>query len=376
MKFENVYIAGLGYTLPSKVVSTADVERQLEPVYKRLRLPEGRLELMTGILERRFWPSEMLPSEQSIISGEKAIKASQVAKEDIELLVHCSVCRDQMEPATACRIHQSLGLSAECMVYDTSNACLGMVNGMLQAASLIELGQIKAALVVGTENGAGLVENTINYLNSNKSINRKNIKNIVASLTIGSASSALVLVHKDLAKNQTRLHSVVARAETQHYQLCQGDHDPNDSMNRPLMNTDSEALMHNGVKVGQKTFEKLLEETGWSPKSVDRSICHQVGKAHRSLMLEALGLDPENDFGTFEWLGNTGSCAVPTTLAAAGQLGVLKSKQSVALLGIGSGINCVMAGISWDNPPVLGHSDLLEMIPEHAKAGRHLIGEM
>jgi len=373
MKFENVFIAGLGYTLPPKVVTTAEIEKQLEPVYKRLRLPEGRLELMTGILERRFWPSEMLPSEQSIVSGQRAIHAAEVNKDDIGLLVHCSVCRDQMEPATACRIHQALGLPADCMVYDTSNACLGMVNGMLQAASLIELGQIKAALVVGTENGAGLVENTINYLNQTESINRKNIKNIVASLTIGSASAGIVMVHKDLAKNQTRLHSVVARAETQHYQLCQGDHDPNDSMNRPLMNTDSEALMHNGVKVGKLTFEKLLAETGWSQANVDRSICHQVGKAHRALMLEALGLDPTNDFGTFQWLGNTGSCAVPVTLATAGQLGVLKPQQNVALLGIGSGINCVMAGISWDNPPVVGHEDLLQMIPEKAQASRQLM---
>ena len=50
---------------------------------------------------------------------------------------------------------------AECMVYDVSNACLGLMNGIVQVANMIELGQIRAGLVVGTENGRPLVENTI-----------------------------------------------------------------------------------------------------------------------------------------------------------------------------------------------------------------------
>ena len=52
------------------------------------------------------------------------------------------------------------------MIYDVSNACLGLLNGMVQVANMIELGQIRAGLVVGTECGRELVENTIAQLNS------------------------------------------------------------------------------------------------------------------------------------------------------------------------------------------------------------------
>ena len=53
-----------------------------------------------------------------------------------------------------------------CLVYDVSNACLGMLNGMVQVANLIELGQIRAGLVVGTEDSRSLVESTIDALNA------------------------------------------------------------------------------------------------------------------------------------------------------------------------------------------------------------------
>jgi len=354
------------------MVTTAEIEQRLAPVYQRLRLPEGRLELMTGILQRRFWPSNTLPSDPSIESAKRTIEAADFDPGQIGMLIHGSVCRDQLEPATACRVHSKLDLPSDCLVFDTSNACLGMVNGMLQAASMIELGHVQAALVVGTENGAGLVENTIEYLNASEDVTRQNIKFAIASLTIGSASSGVLLTHRSISKTQTSLHSVVARADTVHYELCQGDHDRNDGQNRPLMNTDSETLMARGIDTGEQTFQKLLQDTGWQQGNVQRSICHQVGMAHRKLMLERLQLDAANDFATVQWLGNTGSCAVPVTLAVAAQLDVLTPGDNIALLGIGSGINCVMAGIQWQPTPVKGEASIADLIPTEATGSWHL----
>ena len=95
MRYQNVCLEAFGYTLPEEIVTSAEIEDRLRPVYQRLRLPEGRLELMTGIRERRFWPPGTLPSENSVISAEKAILASGVAREHFGALVHGSVCREQ-----------------------------------------------------------------------------------------------------------------------------------------------------------------------------------------------------------------------------------------------------------------------------------------
>ena len=45
MRFEKVYIEGLGYHLPENIVTSAEIENRLAPLYDRLKLPQGRLEL-------------------------------------------------------------------------------------------------------------------------------------------------------------------------------------------------------------------------------------------------------------------------------------------------------------------------------------------
>ena len=73
MKFEQVCLEAVGYSLAPQRVSTDAIEQRLQPVYERLRLPAGRLELMTGIQQRCFWPVETWPSDISIESGRRAI---------------------------------------------------------------------------------------------------------------------------------------------------------------------------------------------------------------------------------------------------------------------------------------------------------------
>ena len=341
MHFRRVCLESFGYTLPDEVVTTAALETRLPPLYQRLRLPEGRLELMTGIRERRFFPVGARPSTISIESARRAIEASGIDPRFFGALVHGSVCRDFLEPATACRVHHGLDLPNECVIYDVSNACLGLLNGMVQVASMIELGQIRAGVVVGTECGRSLIDNTIELLNSDPNLTRESIKNSIASLTIGSASVAIVLCDEELSRTDNRLTSAMVYCDTSHHELCQS------RGLETVMQTDSEALMRQGIAAGAETFGRFLAAAGWEPGDIDRTFCHQVGVAHRKLMFDSLGLDPAIDFGTLETLGNTGSAALPVTMALGIEQGRLQQGDRVAMLGIGSGINCLMLGVEW-----------------------------
>ena len=360
MQFQRVRLASIGYTLPQEVLSSDWIENQLAPLYTRLGLPPGRLELMTGISQRRQWPAGTMPSERSAESGNRALAVGGIPPEKVDLLIHGSVCRDYLEPATASRVHHLLGLGADCHLYDVSNACLGLLNAMVQAAAMIETGQVRAALVVGTEESRYLLETTIQMLNNDSSLTRQDIKLTLASLTIGSGSAALLLAHEDLAPQASPLLSATAFASTEHHELCQSIQDEavGEQM-QPLMHTDSEALMREGIRTGQQTFERFLAQSGWSAGDIDRTICHQVGGAHRTSLLETLQLDEANDFASFPWLGNTGSVALPITLAVAAEQQFLEPDQKLALMGIGSGINCLMLGARWGETPVAGNSELI-----------------
>jgi 3-oxoacyl-[acyl-carrier-protein] synthase-3 len=341
MHFRRVCLEAFGYTLPDEVVTTAELESRLAPLYERLRLPEGRLELMTGIRERRFFPPGTRPSTVSIESVRRAIEASGIDPRFFGALVHGSVCRDFLEPATACRVHHGVDLPSEAMIYDVSNACLGLLNGMVQVASMIELGQIRAGVVVGTECGRQLIENTIELLNSDTSHTRDSVKDYIASLTIGSASVAIVLCDEELSNTGNRLTTAVVHCDTTQHELCQSQG------LATMMRTDSEELMRRGIAAGAQTFERYLAATGWEPEDIDRTFCHQVGVAHRKLMFESLGLNPTIDFATLETLGNTGSAALPITMALGIEQGRLRENDRVAMLGIGSGINCLMLAVEW-----------------------------
>ena len=119
--------------------------------------------------------------------------------------------------------------------------------------------------------------------------------------------------------------------------------------------------MREGIATGLATFEQLISEVDWTRDDLSKTVCHQVGKAHRALMLEALGIPIERDHATFEWLGNTGSVALPISLAMAAQHGHITAKDQVGLLGIGSGINSVMMTCEWSQSRVQGIGPL----PDH-----------
>ena len=348
MRYEHVCIEALSYTLPPEVVTSTEIEDRLNPVYERLGLPIGRLELMTGIRERRFWPRGVKPGEISAQTAARAVTQSGVALREIGFLCHGSVCRDQLEPATASGVHHALGLPNEAVVLDVSNACLGLLNGMLLLANMIELGQVRAGVIVGTEMGRDLVEGTIDSLLANPQTSRQDVKLAFASLTIGSGSAAIVLCHKKISRTGHRLLGGAVLADTSSHQLCAGGvAAQSHGDDRPRMQTDSEALLHAGVNLAERTWEQARRALEWSNADVTKAFTHQVGRAHRKLLYERLGLDAGIDFATVEFLGNTGAAALPLTAALGVERGHVQGGDKVALLGIGSGLNSIMLGLEW-----------------------------
>lgn len=342
MIFHRTALASVGYVLPPEVVTSEQIENRLEPLYKRLNLPIGRLELMSGIRERRLWQAGTRITDPSIESARRAISAANIDPSVVGCLIHASVCRDFLEPATACGVHHALGLPGDAWVYDVSNACLGIMNAAVQIAMMIEAGVIQAGIAVGTENARGLLETTLSQLNSQTTLTRQSIKPAFASLTIGSGSCAWLLVNRERFNVAGRLHAAAAHANTAHNDLCQSDTDQAGGAMQPMMNTDSEKLLEMGIATGAAAFAKLEPELPWKKSEIQSTVCHQVGSTHRRLMLERLGLSIERDFATFEYLGNTGSVALPTALGEGIAKQKLRDPARTVLMGIGSGINSVM----------------------------------
>ncbi|TKB11656.1 3-oxoacyl-ACP synthase III [Desulforhopalus sp. IMCC35007] len=341
--YSQVCLDTFGYELPPRTITSEDIEKRLAPVYERLHLPAGRLELMSGIKQRRLWHPGTQPSHAATMAGRRVLEKAGVNAKEIDCLIFTSVSRDMMEPATASFVHNNLGLPQSALIFDISNACLGFLDGMVMLANMIELGQVSNGLIVSGETAEDLLESTLVTLLSDPTLSRKSIKPAFASLTIGSGSVGLFMRKTKGSEDGVRLVHGAWQANTSHSDLCHGGKESNST----LMATNSEELLHRGVETAQSTWTRFSAKKGWGREDIDRYFCHQVGSAHARLLFENLGLSPDKNFETLAILGNVGSVSAPITMAMAMEQQVYTPGQKGALLGIGSGINCMMLGVEW-----------------------------
>ncbi len=348
MRYSRVYIDAIGYELPPKVVATAELEARLAPLYKKLFIPEGQVETLTGIKERRWWHEGFKLADGAIAAARKALDKASLSAKDIGAVIYAGVYRETFEPATACRIAAELGVSPNTAVHDISNACLGMINGMVDIANRIELGQIRAGLVVASETAGEPVNDAIEQMleNPNMSFFIKHI----AAITAGSGSAAILLTDGSFSNSQRqrKLLGGVLLSAPEHHNLCLWGHEKTGSrLYKEFSTTDAVAVLKNGVDLGKRTWECFLEEMGWKREDVDKIISHQVAESNRVSILKAIGIPEEKEFPTYQYLGNMGSVSLPATAALAEEQNFLNPGDSVGFLGIGSGLSCMMLGLKW-----------------------------
>ena len=347
MKYSKVFLEAIGLELAPVVVTSAEIEAQLQPLYKKLFIPIGQLEALTGIIERRWWTPGFRLSDGAIAAGRKALAKARVASHELGALIYAGVCRESFEPATACRVAAYLGVNPAAAVYDLSNACLGVLNGILDIANRIELGQIRAGLVVSCESAREIMTSTIERMLQVQ--NMEAFKLSLATLTGGSGAVAVLLTDGSFGgERRRRLRGGVTQTAPQFYDLCWWGLDPDPASPwQQLMRTDSIQVLEHGVALGKRTWAALLQELGWQADEVDRVICHQVGSAHQQTILNTLQIAAHKDFVTYPYLGNIGTVSLPLTAGLAEDRDVLEQGQRVAFLGIGSGLNCLMLGWEW-----------------------------
>jgi len=399
MNFRHVHMESIGYELPPIVVTSDELEHRLKPMYDSLHISAGQLEALTGISERRWWDEGYSLSDGATAAAVKALNQSNVQARDIQTLIYAGVCRENYEPATACAVAAKLDIGPDAFVYDISNACLGVLNGIIDIANRIELKQIRAGMVVSCESSREIVEIMINRMLKEKSM--EIFSSSLATLTGGSGAVAVLLTDGSFSNTNThRLVGAATQAAPEHHELCRWGvtmspvelgklmFSPDklmatvDEVLKPdtlpslvrdiltsdkippavanlipskvlpqvlseFMSTDSVSVLKHGVKLGVRTWGSFLGKMGWSMDQVDKVICHQVGSGHQETILRELGIARNKDFSTYQYLGNIGTVSLPITAAIAEQRKFLNRGDRVSFLGIGSGLNCMMLGWEW-----------------------------
>jgi len=351
-RFKHVCLEAMALNMPPHELTSAEIERRLAPLYERLSIPFGTLEKLSGIRSRYLWDNSAMPSVVASEAARRALDLIGFPRDEIKVLINCSVTRDYFEPATACLIHRNLELPEQSFVFDITNACIGFSNGMMLLGNLIESGVVKAGLLTAGETIAPILDSTIRHLLANESITREQLLKILPTFTIGSGAVAYVLCHDSLSTNLAKHHIIgaVCRSATQHCDLCNGnaDYQQQDYLSaQPMMYTESAKLIASAAKLGQRMFKEFSQVFGWTRQDVDHIFCHQVGRQVNEAFYEELGLDMGKEFTIYRKYGNLVSAAMPAALAIGAQEKGLKPGDKILLLAYGSGLNSIFIGLQW-----------------------------
>jgi acyl-CoA:acyl-CoA alkyltransferase len=338
MLFQHVAIAGLAHIDAPRRLSTDEINARLRPTLDRLGIKTDVLQDVAGIHARRLWDDDVQASDAATLAGVKALADAGIDPSRVGLLVNTSVSRDFLEPSTASIVSGNLGLPDTCQNFDVANACLAFLNGMDIASRMIERGEIDYALVVDGETANLAYDKTMERMLS-PDVTEEQFRNELATLTLGCGAAGMVLARAELAPGAPRYKGGVTRAATQWNTLCRGNLD--------RMVTDTRMLLIEGLKLAQSTFVAAKAALGWAVEELDEFVIHQVSKAHTAAFIKAFGIDPKKVMTIFGEHGNIGPASVPIVLSKLREMGRLKKGDRVALLGIGSGLNCSMAEVVW-----------------------------
>lgn len=333
-RLSNVSILSVSTVEAPEVVHSDEIDAQLTEVYEATGMKSGQIERLAGVKTRHWYPADYDFTEGAVEAGRRALEIAGVEAGRIGLVINASVTRPHLEPGISAKVHDALGMRRDCLAFDITNACLGMVNSIQVAGTMIDAGQIDHALIVASEGARQMQEATIARLRAGGAT-KQDVKDAFATFTLGSGAVGIVLGRTDQHPDGHEVLGGVTRAGSEHHELCIGGMDG--------MRTDSSALFFAGIELATAAYAEAVEEWGWG--EMDWYFAHQTSTKHIAALAHQLQLPAEKFPLSIDHFGNIGPVAMPYTLGV--HQDKIERGQRVLLMGIGSGLNTSFTEVRW-----------------------------
>lgn len=333
----NSKIAGLGFYVPSNVVTNDDLSKIMDT-------NDEWIQERTGIKERRhIIKGEDTTTSMGVKAAKIAIERAGIAKEDIDFVVFATLSPDYYFPGPGVLVQRDLGLKTVGAI-DIRNQCSGFVYGLSVADQYIKTGMYKNVLVIGSEvHSSGLDMTT---------------RGRGVSVIFGDGAGAAVLSREeDLTKGilSTHLHSEGQHAEElaliapgmggRWVNDILADNDPNDESYFPYMN--GQFVFKNAVVRFAEVINEGLQANNLEVSDIDMLIPHQANLRISQFIQGKFKLSDDQVFNNIQKYGNTTAASVPIALTEAWEQGKIKEGDTVVLAAFGSGFTWASAIIKW-----------------------------
>ncbi len=304
-------IIGTGSHLPARVLTNAELEKQIETT------SEWILE-RTGIRERHIAAEGELTSDLAQQAAEAAIEAAGIDASDIELVVVATTTSDRIFPSTACVLQAKLGITNGAPAFDVQAVCSGFVYAVSVADQFIRSGQVKTALVVGAETLSRITDWT----------DRGNC------ILWGDGAGAVVL----RASEEPGILATHLHADGRYQDLLFVDGGV--SLKKEgacYMRMSGNAVFKMAVNTLDAIVDETLEANGLLKTDIDWLVPHQANIRIIQATAKKLGMGMERVVVTVDRHGNTSAASIPLALDTAVREGKIKAGELVLMEAFGGG---------------------------------------
>ena len=340
-----VRITGVGAELPPRIVTSAEIEARAD--IGRFGFAPGWIEKVTGVRERRWAEPGVEPWNLAATAGQRALAAAGLDPSDVDTVVYCGIMKDFFEPATANAVAEAVG-AVHARVFDVTNACNGIADGLDIAEAFIRTGRAERVLLATGERASRAI-----FWDAESA---DELRRAVAGMALTDGGGALVvertddprrgLMAREHRSNPTQWRHGIAgrtRRETEACEACGGivDH---------RFTCDGRALFRSVFELFLPTVHALAERTGWTLDDVDIIFLHEAGR--RFVDVAAAGLGEERKaldklWSTAARLGNTSSMTLPVQMDDALAAGALRPGTKVLAVGGAAGVSCAAMTMVW-----------------------------
>jgi 3-oxoacyl-[acyl-carrier-protein] synthase III len=312
-------IAGLGSSVPEKVLSNADLEKILDT-------NDEWITRRTGIKERRIVSDGQSTVTLAVEAARGALKQAGMTADDLDLIICATITPEMPLPTTACVIQSELGVRG-IPAFDVVAACSGYVYALSVGEQFIRTGTYKRVLIIGVDVLSGIT----------------NYEDRGSCILFGDGAGAAVLVATEEDKGV--LHTVL-HAEGSGWDYI---HVPAGGTRTPIsvdaINQRQHLIQMNGRDVYKFAVEKMqwllgdcMEKCNLSPDDVDMVIPHQVNLRIITSAAKKFNFPMEKVFVNIDKYGNTSAASVPIAMEEAWRQGCIGPGSTVILAAFGAGL--------------------------------------
>ncbi len=316
-------IIGTGSQLPTKVVTNDDLTKMVETNNEWILS-------RTGIRERHVTDYETSTSDLALPAALKALAASGLAAEELDLIIAGTCTPDTLFPSLSCVLQHKLG-AKKAAAFDVSAACSGFNFALTVANNFIENGTYKNILVVGADTLTKYVD----------------WKDRGTCILFGDGAGAVVV---KAASDGSGVLSSFLKAEGEGgYHLVMpggGSRDP-ENRNGRFIHMDGQDVFKFAIRVMEEAMQKVIEPLGKKLSDVDLFIPHQANLRIINHVIKKFCLDPEKVFVNLQNYGNTSAASIPIAIDEAKAAGKIKEGDLVVAVGFGAGLTCGANAIKW-----------------------------